>query len=123
MGDKALPEGLEKLLELVIKKCDDAKKDLEKNWTYQIISVGVSLGLIFGLGQAISKHYLDEAGHERVLYLVLPLINLYLFMRFGFLASVFSHARLAQEWLSATYLRYLDLKQIDPGLTVETSVL
>ncbi len=123
MEPTPIPAGLEKLLDLVIKKCDDSKKDLEKNWTYQIIAVGVSVGLIFGLGQAISKHYLDEVGHERVLYLVLPLINLYLFMRFGFLASIFSDARLALEQLATTYFKLVELKEIDPALTLGSSVL
>jgi hypothetical protein len=87
----------EKSIELISKKCDSAKEDLDKNWIYQIITLGVGLGLIYGLGGAISTKFLEEPGHEKLLYLIAPLINIYLFMRFGLLATHFSQTRFAME--------------------------
>jgi hypothetical protein len=69
----------------------------------QIISVGASLGMVLGLGEPISKKFFDAPGYENMLFLVLPLINLYLFMRFGNLASAFSEARFSAEALATRY--------------------
>ena len=52
----------EKLLDLVLEKCENAKRDLENNWMYQIATAGITLGLILGLGKPISKHFFDEEG-------------------------------------------------------------
>jgi hypothetical protein len=95
----------DRLLGLLYQKCEGAKTDLEHNWIYQIASVGISLGLMFGLAEPISKHFLETVGHERILYLILPAVNLYLFMRFGFLSSVFNDCRVALEVLSEKYFR------------------
>jgi hypothetical protein len=95
----------DRLLGLLYQKCEGAKTDLEHNWIYQIASVGISLGLMFGLAEPISKHFLETVGHERILYLILPAANLYLFMRFGFLSSVFNDCRVALEVLSEKYFR------------------
>ena len=53
---------MEKCIDLLSKKCDSAKEDLDKNWTYQIITLGLGLGLIYGFGSAISKKLLEEPG-------------------------------------------------------------
>ena len=42
----------DKILELLSNKCQMATVALDKNWTYQIVSLGVGLGLIYGLGQS-----------------------------------------------------------------------
>jgi hypothetical protein len=94
------PQGFwvpEKLVEISIKKLETVKRDLEKNWAYQITSVGLSVGLLLGLGDAISKKLFDSSGYDNALFLILPLVNLYLFMRFGGLFSAFSKARFATE--------------------------
>jgi hypothetical protein len=63
---------IEKSVDLLSAKCDSAKEDLDKNWVYQITTLGIGLGLIFGLGEAFSKKLLEEQGHARVLYLIVP---------------------------------------------------
>ena len=93
----------EKLLEISLQRLESTKKDLEKNWTSQLISVGASLGVILGLGSLISKRMFETPGYENVLYLILPLINFYLFMRFGGLLSAFSSARFAAQKMVMSY--------------------
>ena len=99
----------EKLLEISLQKLDSTKKDLEKNWTSQLISVGASLGVILGLGSLISKRMFEAPGYENILYLILPLINFYLFMRFGGLLSAFSSARFAAEKMVKSYYQKAEL--------------
>jgi len=117
----------EKLLEISLQKLDSTKKDLEKNWTSQLASVGASLGVILGLGSLISKRMFEAPGYENILYLILPLINFYLFMRFGGLLSAFSSARFAAEKMVKSYyqkaeLEKLDLHQIpEPSIFFETN--
>jgi hypothetical protein len=88
----------DKLLEISLQNLDRTKKDLEKNWASQMISVGTSIGVILGLGSPISY-----PAYGNVLCLILPLVNLYLFMRFGGLLSAFSSARFAAEKMVRTY--------------------
>jgi hypothetical protein len=95
----------EKLLEISQKNLETTKKDLEKNWIAQIVGVSASFALIFGLGEPLSHKIFDEPGYDRVLYLVLPLVNFYLFMRFGGLLSAFSAARFAAEQTMTAYYR------------------
>jgi hypothetical protein len=54
-------------------------------------------------GKPISKHFFDEEGYDTVLYLVFPMINLYLFMRLGALATIFTEARFTLEGLTRAY--------------------
>lgn len=100
------------LVELLSEKCDRAKIDLEKNWTYQIISLGVGLGLISGLGALLSKKFFDEVGHERILDILVPMVNLYFFMRFGLLATYFSKTRTALENLAQQYRKQQGLDEL-----------
>ena len=104
-SDDSTREFMDKCIDLLSKKCDDAKKDLDKNWTYQIITLGLGLGLIYGLGEAVSKKLLEEQGHVRVLYLIIPLANLYFFVRFGLLATHFSRTRICYEKLMKDYCK------------------
>jgi hypothetical protein len=94
---------MEKCIDLLSKKCDSAMEDLDKNWTYQIITLGLGLGLIYGLGSAISKKLLEEPGHVRVLYLLIPLANLYFFVKFGLTATHFSQMRHDFEKIMTNY--------------------
>jgi hypothetical protein len=98
--DATLPT---ELLALILHKAEATKKDLEKNWLYQTISVGLSLGLIVGLGDVVSRKLFDAPGHETALCWLLPFVNLYLFMRFGALATAFSRARFAAQNLTSRY--------------------
>jgi hypothetical protein len=87
----------DKLVALLLRQNEQAKKDLEKNWALQITSLGVSLGLIYGFGDILSKKFFEETGHERIMYFVLVFVNFYFFMRFGLLATYFSKTRAALE--------------------------
>jgi hypothetical protein len=102
---EVVPEVPDKLLDLFLKKCEDAKKDLEANLNHHIISVGLSIGLVLGLGESLSVLLLKDRIFEKVLFLVVPLSNLYFFMRFGGLAIVFAEARYALKGLSEEYFR------------------
>jgi hypothetical protein len=95
----------EELLTLLWNKCESTKTDLEKNWTYQMVMSVVSLGLVFGLGTLISKYLFQEEGRENVIYIVAPMISLYLFMRFGGLLTAFSNVRMDFEQLSEEYVK------------------
>lgn len=93
----------EKLVELSILNLESAKKDLEKNWMSQLFALGASLAAILGLGALISQRVFGEPGYENILYLLLPMANFYLFLRFGNLLSTFSEARFAAEQLVTNY--------------------
>jgi hypothetical protein len=93
----------DKILELLSNKCQIATVALDKNWTYQIISLGVGLGLIYGLGEALSRKLLDDSSHETIIRLILPYINLYFVMRFGQFASYFSSKRIALKKAATIY--------------------
>jgi hypothetical protein len=95
----------DKLLDLVLKKCEDSKKDLEANLNYHIICVGLSIGLVLGLGASLSVLLLKDRIFEKVLYLVVPLASLYFVTRFGGLAIVFAEARYALKGFSQEYFR------------------
>ena len=107
------------LLAIILHKAEAAKKDLEQNWLYQTMSVGLSLGLVVGLGDVVSKKLFDEPGHETILYLLLPMINLYLFMRFGALATAFSRARFASQNLTSAYFEQRPTSALHSGLPNE----
>ena len=87
----------EKLMELSVTNLEAAKKDLEKNWMSQLFALGASLAVILGLGKLISERVFGAVGYESILYLLLPMANLYLFLRFGNLLSTFSEARFAAQ--------------------------
>jgi hypothetical protein len=95
----------DKLLDLVLKKCEDAKKDLEANLNHHIICVGLLVGLVLGLGASLSVLLLKDRIFEKVLYLIVPLASLYFVTRFGGLAIVFAEARYALKGLSQEYFR------------------
>ena len=117
------PKADDKLLDLVLAKTESTKKDLEKNWSYQITSVGISLGVVLGLGDPLAEKYFEVPGYVRVLYLALPLVNLYLFMRFGSLASAFSEARFAAERLAKKYFKDNRLDTPELSRRIEPSVI
>jgi hypothetical protein len=106
------------LLELLSEKCEKAKDDLENNWTYQILSLGIGLGLIYGLGDPLSRKLFETPGYERLLYLIMPIANLYFYMRFGLLATHFSRIRSALEEAARQYCRD---KEFDDDLIVAIS--
>jgi hypothetical protein len=118
VSDFVMPE---KILDYVLKKCDSTKKDLEKNWLYQITCVAASLAMIMGLGKLVSKKIFEEPGYENVLYLVLPLVSLYLFMQFGSLLSAFAKARVAAEDLVKEYFRERNVERLQP--TIRPSII
>jgi len=95
----------DKLLDLVLKKCEDAKKDLEANLNHHIFCVGLLVGLVLGLGASLSVLLLKDRIFEKVLYLIVPLASLYFVTRFGGLAIVFAEARYAHKGLSQEYFR------------------
>ena len=103
------------LVKLLSEQCERAKGDLDKNWMYQIISLGVGLGLIYGLGALLSKKLLDDPGHERILDILMPMVNLYFFMRFGLLATYFSRTRIALE---QTVEKYRNKNAIDDSYSI-----
>jgi hypothetical protein len=95
----------EKYLDRMLVKLDSAKADLEKNWLSQITSIAISLALVAGLGSAIANKLFDDPKSDDALYVVLPLVNTYFFIRFGLIAGVFSKARYNAEQLTNELLR------------------
>jgi len=91
------------LITLLWSKCEAAKNDLENNWTYQMIVSVVNLGILLGFGDLASKHVFKEEGRENVLFIAMPMIALYLFMRFGGLLTAFSEVRMEPERLCELY--------------------
>jgi hypothetical protein len=119
-GDDTVPD---KLLDQVLKKLDATKEDLEKNWLSQIVAVSASLGMMLGLGEPISRKIFDTPGYENVLYLVFPMVNLYLVMRFGGLASAFSETRFAAEALATKYFFQQRIDEMSFANVVRPSVM
>ena len=117
------PKGLEKLLDRALSKCDATKTDLDTLWTTQILAVGLSIGLVVGLGDVASEAIFRVKGYGRVLDLIIPLVNLYFFMRFGFLSLAFSEARNAAETLSHQYIKEKNLSQYFDNPKYQTSPL
>jgi hypothetical protein len=110
----------DELIELVWNICEVSKKDLEKNWIYQMILAGISLSLVFGLGRLLSKYFFQEEGRENIFYIIIPMLSLYLFLRFGALLSNFSAVRTEFENLSKTYLKNNRIN-IDPSTIFNTN--
>ena len=79
----------DKLLDISLQNLDKTKKDLEKNWVSQLISVGASIGVILGLGSPISYKLFEIASYGNVLYLMLPLVNLIFFAIWRTAISIF----------------------------------
>jgi hypothetical protein len=78
-------EAFDKLLDRMLAKCDSTKKDLDTLWTTQILAVGLSIALVAGLRpQAVSRALFHDESFGCALYVILPLVNLYFMMRFGF---------------------------------------
>jgi hypothetical protein len=93
----------EKIVEILLNKCQIATVALDRNWTSQIISLGVGLGLIYGLGRDLSNKFFADPGHETIIRLILPYINFYFAMRFGQLVSYFSSERNALKRAATLY--------------------
>ncbi len=121
----------DKILELLSNKCQMATVALDKNWTYQIVSLGVGLGLIYGLGESLSRKLLDDSSHEVIIRLILPYINFYLVMRFGQLTSYFSSQRIALKRMATLYCKRSeiadlpndDIRELFNAITDATSVI
>jgi hypothetical protein len=94
---------LEKVIELLSTKCQTAAAALNRNLLNQIISFGIGLGLVVGLGKALSIKIFGESGDEPILYLIIPYINVYLLMRFGQIVSYFSTVRTALQEVAEKY--------------------
>ncbi|HEX8241775.1 MAG TPA: hypothetical protein VF574_18720 [Allosphingosinicella sp.] len=101
----------EKYLDRMLAKMESAKADLDKNWLGQIASIAASLALVAGLGSAIANKLLADRGADNALYLVLPLVNSYFFIRFGLIAGVFSKARFYTEKLATELTRRHNLPE------------
>jgi hypothetical protein len=99
----------EKYLDRMLGRLDSAKTDLEKNWLSQITSIAISVALVAGLGSAIANKLFDDPKTDNVLYVALPLVNTYLFVRFGLIAGVFSKARFHTERLTKELLHQHEL--------------
>jgi hypothetical protein len=93
----------EMLLKTVLSNLDGAKKDLDKHWMYVIAGTVISLAIAGGLGGMVWAKLVGEKGPDKLLYVLMPLANLYLFMRFGFLLAYFTGVRLAAEELADQY--------------------
>jgi hypothetical protein len=104
-------KGLEKLLDRALSKCDATKSDLDTLWTTQIVAMGLSIALVVGLDDVASEAIFRTKGYGLVLDLIMPLVNLYFFMRFGFLSLAFSEARYAAEALSEKFIEAKHLSQ------------
>lgn len=97
-------KAFEKLLDRVLVKYDSTKNDLDSLWTKQIVAVGASVALVVGLNKVVSQKVFGDASYGCVLFVILPIVNLYFMMRFGFLTYAFSEARSAAEALSERFI-------------------
>jgi len=104
-------KAFEKLLDRLLAKCDSTKNDLESLWRNQIISVGLSVAVVLGLGEIVADKLLNNKSYGYVLNYILPLVNLYFMMRFGFLTFAFSESRSAAEKLSKRFIEERHLAQ------------
>jgi hypothetical protein len=66
-------KAFEKLLDRLLAKCDSTKNDLESLWQTQILSVGLSVAVVLGLGEILAKKYLESEQYKYALYYILPL--------------------------------------------------
>ncbi len=90
----------EKYLDRILAKSESAKQDLEKNWMGQITSIALSLALVAGLGEVVARKLFDDPDRYSLLYLILPVVNTFLFVRFGHIGATFSKARYNAEKLT-----------------------
>ena len=119
-GSRTVPETL---LKTVLSNLETAKKDLDKHWRYLLFGTAISLAIItWGLGAQISEK-VGVPGQEKLLFLLVPLVNLYLFMRFGFLLAYFSGVRFAAEDLAERYFveEEITSKSLSPHLLFGTN--
>jgi hypothetical protein len=56
VSETAQQNTFQQILELLSDRCEAAKKELDKNWMYQIFTLGVGLGLIYGLAHSLSEN-------------------------------------------------------------------
>ena len=91
---------LERYLDRLLAKVESSKEDLDKNWMAQISSVALSLAVIVGLGGTIAQELFHDKDKFAVLYIILPIVNTFLFARFGLLAGTFSKSRFASQKLA-----------------------
>src|ERR1041385_7565545 len=103
MSEQSLdPKVPETLLKTVLYNLDNAKKELDRHWRFLIFATAVTFAAMLGirgLGAWIAEKIFSEPENQRLLLLLLPFVNLYLFMRFGFLLAYFTGVRLAAEEL------------------------
>src|SRR2546430_1783565 len=52
------PEPSDRIVSLAWKRCESAKRDLDRNWTYQMLVVAAGWALVFGFGTVITKYLL-----------------------------------------------------------------
>ncbi|MEA2999787.1 MAG: hypothetical protein QOK17_1620 [Sphingomonadales bacterium] len=115
-------EAGEKYLDRLLAKLEASKADVEKNWMGQITSIAISLALVAGLGTAIAAKLLGDPHRSNILYVILPVVNTYLFVRFGLIAGVFSKVRYDAEHLADDLSKYQDLPlSFDVGQTYRTN--
>lgn len=96
----------EQLIQLSKSKVDKVDRDLGRNWTFQVVLVAISIAVILDIGdipKAISNYFLRTEGFENTLFITLPLVLLYLFMRFGHLLSTFFKSRKMYDYLVDKY--------------------
>lgn len=87
----------EKYLDRILAKTEVAKQDLEKNWMAQITVIALSIALVAGLGGVVARKLFDDPDRYTILYLIFPIVNTFLFVRFGLIGSTFSKARYNAE--------------------------
>ena len=113
---------LKELLKLSGEKLNRVEKDLDKNWVAQIVLVVLSLTLIFHVGNiatAVSELAFRSRDFANALDLLIPFVLFYLFMRFGYLLTIFIHThrmhrKLLQEYIGDDFSKVskVDLKEL-----------
>ena len=110
---------LKELLKLSGEKLSRVEKDLDKNWVAQIVLVVLSLTLIFHVGNiatAVSELAFRSRDFANALDLLIPFVLFYLFMRFGYLLTIFIHTHKMHRTLLLEYIgdnfSDVDLKEL-----------
>jgi len=106
-------EDLRFLIQLSSNKLDKVDKELGRNWIYQVIIVAISVAIIFNIGKTPSalKLYLFKSEEiDSPFYIAIPLVLLYLFMRFGHLLGTFVKTHKMHDSLLDEYNKRIKVK-------------
>ena len=100
------------IVTLAWNKAENSKRELQRNWTYQMIVVAVSIGLVLDAGENLSVYFFGKSGQERIFYMVLPSLSFYLFIRLGALLTQFIEEREASNNLIKDNIGFHHLSRI-----------